>query len=100
MKRLLLIAAFFEGFLLLAVELVYVRLLHPVYGDSYYIWIAMLAVTMLGLLVLSGASGGAQQTPPSGAALLGVAGVSWILSLLGGLAAAVVYRRSVGSGRR
>ena len=47
MKNKLLIAAFLEGFLLLAFELISAQLLHPIYGNSYFVWIGVLAITML-----------------------------------------------------
>lgn len=46
MDKRFLTAAFLEGFLLVAIELVYVQLLHPYYGDSYFAWLSMLAITM------------------------------------------------------
>src|SRR5436190_17657211 len=48
MRNLLLAAAFFEGFYLLVLELFYIQLLKPVYGDSYFVWLTMIAVTMAG----------------------------------------------------
>ncbi len=48
MKNKLLIAAIAEGSLLVAMELMYAQLLHPFFGQSYYVWLAMLAITMLG----------------------------------------------------
>jgi len=48
MRNLLLVAAFFEGFYLLVLELFYIQLLKPVYGDSYFVWLTMIAVTMAG----------------------------------------------------
>jgi spermidine synthase len=48
MRNLLLVAAFFEGFYLLVIELFYIQLLKPVYGDSYFVWLTMIAVTMAG----------------------------------------------------
>lgn len=46
-NNLLLAAAFTEGFFLLAYELFSAQLLHPLYGSSYFVWVAILAVTML-----------------------------------------------------
>jgi hypothetical protein len=48
MRNLLLAAAFLEGFYLLVIELFYVQLLKPFYGDSYFVWLTMIAVTMTG----------------------------------------------------
>jgi spermidine synthase len=48
MRNLLLVAAFFEGFYLLVLELFYIQLLKPFYGDSYFVWLTMIAVTMTG----------------------------------------------------
>jgi spermidine synthase len=48
MRNLLLVAAFFEGFYLLVLELFYIQLLKPFYGDSYFVWLTMIAVTMAG----------------------------------------------------
>jgi spermidine synthase len=46
-KKNLLIAAFVEGFLLVSIELIYAQLLHPFYGESYFVWLSMLSITML-----------------------------------------------------
>lgn len=47
MKNKLIIAAFLEGFLLLTFELIAAQLLHPIYGNSYFVWINVLAITMI-----------------------------------------------------
>lgn len=47
MRNKLLIAAFVEGFFLVAIEVIYAQLLHPFYGESYFAWLSMLSVTML-----------------------------------------------------
>ena len=47
MKNKLLVAAFLEGFFLLAFELFAAQLLHPIYGNSYFVWLSILSVTML-----------------------------------------------------
>jgi spermidine synthase len=47
-KNKILAAAFLEGFFLLGIEILYTQLLKPYYGDSYYVWLTMLSVTMLG----------------------------------------------------
>ncbi|MCW8831056.1 MAG: fused MFS/spermidine synthase [Gammaproteobacteria bacterium] len=48
MKNKLLLAAIAEGSLLVGMELMYAQLAHPFYGQSYYVWLVMLAITMLG----------------------------------------------------
>lgn len=45
-KTKLLSAAFLEGFLLVTFELISAQLLHPIFGNSYFVWIIILAVTM------------------------------------------------------
>ena len=47
MKNKLLAAAFLEGFFLLIFELLAAQLLHPLFGNSYFVWLSILSVTML-----------------------------------------------------
>jgi len=65
MKNKLLIAAVAEGFLLVAIELMHSQLLHPFYGQSYYVWLLMLAITMLGSAIGYIAGGQLTRLPDS-----------------------------------
>jgi predicted membrane-bound spermidine synthase len=47
--RYLLIVAFFEGGAVMAVELVGAKMIAPFYGNSLYVWTAVLATTLAGL---------------------------------------------------
>lgn len=41
------ILAFSEGFILVAIEFLCAQLLYPLYGNSYFVWIAILSITVL-----------------------------------------------------
>lgn len=51
MKLSIYILAFIEGFLVMAFELLSARLLAPYFGNSIYVWSAVLGITMIALLL-------------------------------------------------
>ena len=49
--RIYIIVAFVEGFAVMAVEMLSVRIISPFYGSTHLLWTSVLAVTLLGLAI-------------------------------------------------
>ena len=87
-----------EGGALMAVELMGAKLVAPFYGGSLYVWTAVLAITVLGLMLGYYAGGQLSKKRPSETKLFVILGVSALLVLALPLTASVSVALTKGMG--
>jgi hypothetical protein len=86
---LLFLVLLIEGGALMAAELMGAKLVAPFYGNSLYVWTAVLTITVLGLTLGYYAGGRLSNEHPSETKLFVVLGISAVLVLMLPLTASV-----------
>jgi spermidine synthase len=87
-----------EGGALMAVELMGAKLVAPFYGNSLYVWTAVLTITVLGLTLGYYAGGRLSKKRPSERMLFIILGISAVLVLVLPLTASIAIALTKGMG--